>query len=153
MKIRFILCSLFSVVLLSGCLTTGSSGKVSLLQQRVRELESELAQKNQEIANIGYDVQMSDSDEIIFDESILKELEAKDASRSARKTVSKKKYVKKTKRNIQRALKYAGFYTGRIDGKIGKRSKRAIRSFQRAKGLRVDGVVGKRTWARMKKYL
>ena len=54
---------------------------------------------------------------------------------------------------IQTALKNAGFYTGKIDGKIGPGSKRAIEAFQRSKGLKVDGKVGPKTWAALEPYL
>ncbi|MBN1526470.1 MAG: peptidoglycan-binding protein [Candidatus Omnitrophica bacterium] len=58
-----------------------------------------------------------------------------------------------TNEDIQRALKSAGFYAGSIDGKIGPVTKAAIQAFQKAKGLKVDGVVGPRTWAELQKYL
>ncbi len=54
---------------------------------------------------------------------------------------------------IQTALKNAGFYTGKIDGKIGPGSKRAIEAFQTSKGLKVDGKVGPKTWAALEPYL
>ena len=54
---------------------------------------------------------------------------------------------------IQTALKNAGFYNGKIDGKIGPGSKRAIEAFQESKGLKVDGKVGPRTWAALESYL
>ncbi len=56
-------------------------------------------------------------------------------------------------RDIQTALKNAGFYTGAIDGKIGPKTKRAVEEFQKAKGLKVDGKVGPRTWAELETYL
>lgn len=56
-------------------------------------------------------------------------------------------------RQIQTALKNAGYYQGAIDGKIGPKSKKAIRDFQEAKGLKVDGKVGPKTWAELEKYL
>jgi len=56
-------------------------------------------------------------------------------------------------KDIQRALKNAGFYAGPIDGKIGPKTRKAIEDFQRAKGLRVDGRVGPKTWAELEKYL
>ena len=56
-------------------------------------------------------------------------------------------------RDIQKALKAAGFYVGAIDGKIGPRTKRAVEEFQKAKGLKVDGKVGPKTWAELEKYL
>ena len=56
-------------------------------------------------------------------------------------------------KDIQTALKNAGFYIGAIDGKIGPNSKKAIMEFQAAKGLKVDGKVGPKTWAELEKYL
>ncbi len=56
-------------------------------------------------------------------------------------------------KEIQRALKNAGFYTGAIDGKIGPNTKKAIQEFQKSKGLTADGKVGSRTWAALEKYL
>ncbi|HPN88373.1 MAG TPA: peptidoglycan-binding domain-containing protein [Candidatus Omnitrophota bacterium] len=54
---------------------------------------------------------------------------------------------------IQQALQNAGFYQGAIDGKIGPKSKKAIREFQEQNGLSVDGKVGKKTWAKLGQYL
>lgn len=51
---------------------------------------------------------------------------------------------------IQRALKSAGYYDGTIDGKVGTRTKEAIRRFQRDNGLVTDGICGRQTWARLK---
>lgn len=56
-------------------------------------------------------------------------------------------------REIQKALKNAGFYAGTIDGKIGPKTKNAIMEFQKAKGLTVDGKVGPKTWAELEKHL
>ncbi len=56
-------------------------------------------------------------------------------------------------KQIQRALKNAGFYQGVIDGRIGARTKEAIVKFQKANGLKPDGIVGKRTTAALNKYL
>lgn len=56
-------------------------------------------------------------------------------------------------KEIQTALKNAGFYDGKIDGKVGPKTKKAIRQFQEAKGLKVDGKVGPKTWAELERYL
>lgn len=56
-------------------------------------------------------------------------------------------------KEIQTALKKAGYYNGAIDGKIGPRTKKAIEDFQRDKGLKVDGKVGPKTWAELEKHL
>jgi len=54
---------------------------------------------------------------------------------------------------IQTALEHAGFYTGKIDGKIGPKSKKAIEDFQKANGLKADGKVGPKTWEALGKHL
>jgi len=55
-------------------------------------------------------------------------------------------------REIQLCLKNAGFYDGKIDGVKGKNTRRAIREFQKANGLKADGIVGKKTWELLGKY-
>lgn len=60
---------------------------------------------------------------------------------------------KPTSKQIQTALRNANFYTGLIDGKIGPMTKKAIEDFQRANGLKVDGVVGLKTWSKLSAYL
>lgn len=56
-------------------------------------------------------------------------------------------------KDIQKALKNAGFYTGEIDSKIGPMTRKAIREFQVSKSLTADGKVGPKTWAELEKYL
>jgi peptidoglycan hydrolase-like protein with peptidoglycan-binding domain len=54
---------------------------------------------------------------------------------------------------IQTALKKAGFYTGEVDGRLGSQTRKAIRAFQKANGLKPDSVVGLKTWEDLKEYL
>jgi murein L,D-transpeptidase YcbB/YkuD len=54
---------------------------------------------------------------------------------------------------IQLALKAAGFDPGSSDGKLGPRTKAAVRDFQQANGLNPDGKVGPRTWSKLEPYL
>ncbi|WP_342377995.1 peptidoglycan-binding protein [Myxococcus stipitatus] len=51
-----------------------------------------------------------------------------------------------TVRGLQDRLRSAGFNPGTTDGKFGPATQRAVRDFQRAMGLKVDGVVGQRTF-------
>lgn len=53
-------------------------------------------------------------------------------------------------KKIQNALKNAGFDPGKIDGKMGSKTKKAIKDFQKSQGLPSDGVVGLRTWDKLK---
>lgn len=50
---------------------------------------------------------------------------------------------------MQMRLFELGFYNGRIDGRFGPDTTEAVRAFQQANGLTVDGVPGKGTFARM----
>ncbi len=63
--------------------------------------------------------------------------------------LNSKKHIKQ----IQASLKKAGFYKGEIDGKVGPRTKRAIKEFQKAKKLNPDGVLGPETWEALERYL
>ncbi len=56
-------------------------------------------------------------------------------------------------REIQTALKNAGFDPGEIDGKMGTKTKSAIKEFQKMKGLPADGIVGTKTWDELKMYI
>ena len=58
-----------------------------------------------------------------------------------------------TQKDIQLALKNAGFYNGPIDGKIGKKTKRAIKELQKENGLKADGKVGPKTKGLLLQYL
>jgi len=56
-------------------------------------------------------------------------------------------------REIQRALKTAGFDPGPLDGQMGARTKTAVRDFQTANGLESDGKVGPKTWNKLEAHL
>ena len=56
-------------------------------------------------------------------------------------------------REVQQALKNAGFDPGSVDGRMGARTRTAIRDFQIANGLEPDGKVGPRTWAKLEAHL
>jgi hypothetical protein len=60
---------------------------------------------------------------------------------------------KPTVKEIQLALKNAGFYAGEVDGKIGPKTKAAIEEFQKANNLKPDGKVGPKTWVSLSKHL
>ncbi len=50
---------------------------------------------------------------------------------------------------VQRRLARAGYYRGAIDGVVGNGTRSAIRSYERAHGLRVDGQIDQRLLATM----
>lgn len=54
-------------------------------------------------------------------------------------------------RTLQRRLTGTGFASGPIDGRYGPRTEQAVRSFQAARGLGVDGIAGPLTLAALRK--
>jgi peptidoglycan hydrolase-like protein with peptidoglycan-binding domain len=75
------------------------------------------------------------------------------STKEARQKGLSKAEFRPTTKEIQTALKNAGFDPGSFDGKIGPRTRQAIKDFQKSKGLVPDGVVGPKTWANLSKYL
>jgi peptidoglycan hydrolase-like protein with peptidoglycan-binding domain len=49
-------------------------------------------------------------------------------------------------RDLQEALKALGHDPGRIDGVFGPRTESAVKAFQQAREIPVDGIVGRVTW-------
>jgi murein L,D-transpeptidase YcbB/YkuD len=119
---------------LTGCATTKkerAKTQIQQLQNQVSDLEMQLKQRDEEIHGLE------------------KELEKVERA----KAEPRGEASKPSSKQIQIALKNAGFYEGPIDGKIGKNSKKAIRAFQEANGLAADGIVGNKTWSKLKTYL
>jgi peptidoglycan hydrolase-like protein with peptidoglycan-binding domain len=51
---------------------------------------------------------------------------------------------------IQRFLQNAGYYEGRLDGNMTRETVAAIKDFQKDSSLKVDGIVGPKTWRKLK---
>jgi murein L,D-transpeptidase YcbB/YkuD len=87
----------------------------------------------------------------------LEELKAQQAQKSVSKSnisiLDRTGSPKGKTRDIQTALRNAGFYDGKIDGVKGEQTRKAIKAFQNANGLRDDGVVGPKTWDILSRYL
>lgn len=54
---------------------------------------------------------------------------------------------------VQAVLKEAGFDPGAIDGKMGTKTKNAVKAFQNANGLKADGKIGYKTLAKLSEVL
>lgn len=52
-------------------------------------------------------------------------------------------------KSVQTRLKELGYYTGSIDGKYGSGTMAAVKAFQKANGLSVDGLAGSATYAKL----
>ena len=125
----------FLIFALAGC-ATGSKKQTPQSQPLVSEKSPKAHQQESYSRDYDYDnTRPSDSYE-----------------KPAKKTYSEAA-IQLSPKQIQRALKKAGFYQGPIDGNIGPKTKEAIIKFQKANGLKADGIVGKRTSAELNKYL
>jgi peptidoglycan hydrolase-like protein with peptidoglycan-binding domain len=126
-----LLVGLFAVGL-AGCATTGKQNtEVDNLKGQISSLEEQLRAKDSEISDLRDELSRAGQSQIATPEPC----------------------VKQSAKSIQTALKNAGFYNGPIDGFIGKQTRDAIRAFQKANNLKVDGRVGPKTWAILKGYL
>lgn len=56
-------------------------------------------------------------------------------------------------KQIQVALRNAGYDPGTTDGLMGSRSRKAIRDFQKDNGLDITGKIDKAAWEKLKIYL
>ena len=71
------------------------------------------------------------------------------SSAAIKAPVNQKDSYSTENKHIQERLKYYGYYTGKIDGIYGSGSIAAVKAFQRANGLKVDGAVGPLTLAKL----
>ena len=125
------------IFVLSGCTTISRNDELlnQVLRNKISALETQLKEKDDEISSLK--------------ETSVKSSEGFDAGVS--KTGEANLQV--DPKQIQTALKNAGYYQGTVDGKLGKKTRRAVRDFQKANNLHADGRVGEKTWAILKDYL
>ena len=123
------------VFCLSGCATTrhNQDFEIQGLKNKVSALEAELSAKDEELNSLK--------------ESVVKAPEQPVVANAV-----EVRPQPKTK-DIQLALKNAGYYSGNLNGKMNKQTRRAIKAFQKANNLPTDGKVGKQTWNILADYL
>ena len=129
---------LSALTFLSGCASTGSKetgslkNRISALEERQDALEARTRAVSTDITYV----------------SAIERPAPVTTTSTARKSAPEM-----TKRELQTALKNAGYYDGAIDGKIGPKTRKAITDFQAANRLKVDGVVGPETRAALSRHL
>ncbi len=131
--------ALFVVVALSGCATAQKKRQEELqgIKTKVDTIESRLE---------GIEARQVEAERLSAEQAQMEEMRAE---KMASTNISVRHGSAKSKehtKEIQAALKNAGFYSGIIDGVKGRKTRKAIREFQKANGLISDGVVGKKTW-------
>jgi len=128
-------------VSLAGCASMSTVKQKDLeiqgLRNQVSVLEAQTQSKDQEINNLKEALTKVDE-------------QAKVATVSPGKEKAKGSLGLK---DIQTALKNAGFYQGDIDGRMGKQTREAIKAFQKANNLKVNGKANKKTRALLSDYL
>jgi peptidoglycan hydrolase-like protein with peptidoglycan-binding domain len=118
------------IICLAGCATT-KPGSSASLESRVQALESKIEMLETDTSSSGSAPILSGS-----------EVTEKGVSADTM-----------TKKQIQKALKNAGYYDGAVDGKIGPKTRAAIMEFQQNMELKADGIAGRNTKEKLLKYL
>jgi len=116
------------IVVLSGCASASKNLGNSELRTKVDNLESR--------------VQRLEKGQMGLENMVADRITSSSQTAQARKIAIENP----SNKDIQIALKNAGFYKGEIDGKIGAKTRDAIMEFQKENDLKVDGIVGKNTW-------
>ena len=137
-----------TVFLVSGCSTvpkkfkeevSGIKTKVDTLESRVESVESKQAESERMVSQQSQVIEYLKAAKV-------KVVTTNISTRSA--PVKMAEHMKE----VQICLQNAGFYKGKINGIKGKSTKKAIREFQKANGLKADGKVGPKTWEALSKY-
>ena len=129
------------IFVLSGCATLGKNDGLSNqgLRNKISALEAQLNEKDNQINSL---------------KESMAETEQR-ANLSVQNTTQNNNEVKQRidAKMIQTALKNAGYFQDEVDGKMGQKTRLAVKEFQKANNLHVDGRVGKNTWMVLKEYL
>lgn len=136
-KVLFLGVAAAFIFSLSGCATMRKNNDLEIqgLRNKVSALETQLKEKDDEVNSLK--------------EASVKSSE--DINMNTNKIVGGKQQIEL--KQVQTALKNAGYYQGTVDGKMGKKTRKAVRAFQKANKLPADGQVGKNTWEVLKEYL
>ena len=152
MRVRILAGMVGFALLISGCAVGKSQKKeVDVLRNRVSQLESEIELRERRQRELEAElVQQQELNQSLQAKAQVKQ-ESQPASQSSKPAPGPLSAT--AIRQIQTALVHAGFNAGTIDGKMGAKTKEAVKAFQRTNGLKPDGVVGNKTWSLLAAYL
>lgn len=129
---------------ISGCATTK---KTSDLDERLFALEAKMNSIEQNQAN---------AEDRLSGLEVVSSRQAEAAREAISISPDKKPAnpcIKLTKKDIQLALKNAGYYNGPIDGKLGSGTIKSLKKFQKENRLKANGKINKETRNKLSAYL
>ena len=124
----------------TGCATTRPKPAAPDANAQIAAMQTQLQAKDQEIQDLRY--QLDSRQQALPNNFASGSSDKKNILRAAGVTPVE----------LQKALLRAGYDPGPIDGRLGKKSRSAVKAFQKKSGLTADGVVGEKTWAALKAY-
>ena len=130
---------------ITGCATTRARKPEPVVDQnaQVAELQKQLQAKDQEIQDLQY--QLANNQQSISNANY-----SASGSRSKSDKASFIHVPGVSVMDVQNALIRSGFDPGPADGQAGKKTRSAIKKFQKKHHLTADGVVGDKTWSLLK---
>ena len=149
-SLAYIVLIVAMVFLVSGCSSvpkkfreevSGIRNKVDTLESRVDTVESRQVESERAVSQ---QIQTLEEMKTVRDSSV--------ATTNIVTRTSKSVKSQARVKEIQVCLRNAGFYQGNIDGIKGRGTKKAIKEFQKANGLKTDGIVGAKTWEALSRY-
>lgn len=136
---RLTILILTGLLAVNGCATTKArKADPNDLNTQVETLQGEVQSKDQQIQDLQYQL---DS----YQQSLPGSNYSSGSSSSSIVRVSGVSV-----KAVQKALRDAGYDPGPVDGRPGKKTKSAIKEFQRRNNLRADGIVGEKTWSMLR---
>ena len=127
-------------ILMAGCATTRARRAETPETAQIAALQSQLQAKDQELQDLHSQLESG--------QRSLSNNFASTTGSSDKMNLLRVAGV--TPADVQTALLKAGFDPGPLDGRLGKKTRSAIKAFQKKSGLASDGVVGEKTWAALK---
>lgn len=139
--VQFFIVSATFVLFAAGCATTRAQkpDPAQDPQRQIADLQNQLMAKDQEIQDLKYQV-----------ESGRQALPATNFTAANTDRYNMLRVSGVSALDVQKALSRAGYDPGPMDGRLGKKTRSAVKAFQRSHGLTADGVVGEKTWAALR---
>jgi len=141
-----------AVVLLALCLVSGCSSVPKQFKAEVSDIKSRVDTLETRVE--GVETKAADVERMSSEQArAIEDMKSKPAATNVSIKHRSGSRSKESVRDTQTCLKNAGFYNGKIDGVKGRQTRKAIKDFQEANGLKADGVVGPKTWDALSKYM